>query len=437
MKNALFLVFAVAVNFVAGAAVASGIGIDPAIGGMGLNLIACASPLFAPVGLRAGLYTEIWTGEMIKKFRNSTESLGWLAKIRNVSSLVASNNTINFVELGGDPTVLINNTTYPLGIENLEDANKAITLDKYQTKATRISDDQLRGASYDIIGSVLERHEEKISEVKYAKFIHALAPSSNTSRTPVLITTGELSEDGTRKKITRKDLIALKKKYDTQKVPLAGRILVLCPDHVNDLLQDDQKFADQYYNVASGKVMNQYGFEIYEYVDCPYFDVETLTKKAFGSEVDAKVTQASVSFYAPRCVRADGETKTYLSEAKQDTQNQENLVNFRHYSLCLPLTNEAIGAIVSAPGTVTPEIISADTIEFAAAGGTANRTVSATSPWAPSTTDEWLTVSVVSGKLRVVAAANAGAVRTGSVTIALVDNAEISKEIVVTQAASA
>lgn len=431
------MMFVLMTNFIAGSLFASGIGINPAIGGVGLNMIAFASPAFAPAGMRAGLYAEIWTGEMIKKFRNSVESLGWMNKIRNVSSLVASNNTINFVELGGDPTVLINNTTYPLGIENLEDANKAITLDKYQTKATRISDDQLRGVSYDKIGSVLERHEEKISEVKFAKAIHALAPSSNTTLTPVILTTGEVSEDGTRRRITRKDLIALKKKFDTQKVPLAGRTLVLCPDHVNDLLQDDQKFADQYYNVASGKVMNQYGFEIYEYVDCPYFNPATLAKSAFGSTVDATVTQASVAFYAPRCVKADGETKTYLSEAKQDTQNQENLVNFRHYALCLPLKNEAIGAIVSAPGTVTPEIVSADAIEFAAAGGTVNRTVSATSAWSPSTTDEWLTASIVSGKLRLVAAANTGAARTGSVTLALVDNAQVSKDIEVTQAASA
>ena len=51
--------------------------------------------------------------------------------------------------------------------------------------------------------------------------------------------------------------------------------------------------------------------------------------------------------YAPRAVRADGETKTYLQDAKTSPTTQENLVNFRHYSICLPLRNEAIGAIVS------------------------------------------------------------------------------------------
>ena len=32
-------------------------------------------------GLRSGIYTEVWTGEMIKAFRTSVESIGWLNRI--------------------------------------------------------------------------------------------------------------------------------------------------------------------------------------------------------------------------------------------------------------------------------------------------------------------------------------------------------------------
>lgn len=56
---------------------------------------------------------------------------------------------IHFVNIGGDPTVLVNNTSYPLEIEELEDGDKAVTLDKYQTKPTRITDDELYSLSYD------------------------------------------------------------------------------------------------------------------------------------------------------------------------------------------------------------------------------------------------------------------------------------------------
>jgi hypothetical protein len=112
-------------------------------------------------------------------------------------------------------------------------------------------------------------------------------------------------------------------------------------------LQTDQKFADQYHNYTTGKISNLYGFEVYEYVDCPYFTTSTKTKKAYGAVPANGDYQASVAFYAPRMMRANGSTKTYMSEATSDPQNQQNLVNFRHYSICLPLKNEAIGAIVS------------------------------------------------------------------------------------------
>lgn len=343
----LAVLLALMVNFWVGGTIASCIGISPLAGGLVLNGIGMAAPLFEVCGLRVGIYTEVWTGEMIKAFRNSVESLGWLNEIRSYDQY-AENDVIHFVHIGGDPTVLINNTTYPLAIENLGDTDKPIGLDKYQTKPTRITDDELYAISYDKMGSVIERHREAIDEKKYAKALSALAPASNTTETPVLKTTGANSADGTRKMITRSDIIKLKKSYDTLKVPVNGRILVLCPDHVNDLLENDQKFAEQYYNYTSGKISNLYGFKVYEYTDCPYYNTTTLAKLVWGA-VPSSTTdrQASVSFYAPRMMKASGTTKTYLSEAKSDPQNQENLVNFRHYFICLPLKNEAIGAIVS------------------------------------------------------------------------------------------
>ena len=165
----------------------------------------------------AGIYSELWTGETIKAFRNSVASLGWLTKIRAFDAQVAGNNTINFVDLGGDPTVLVNNTSYPIGVESLADTNKAIGLDKYQTKATKITDDEARGLSFDKMGSVIDRHREVVDAKKYARAIHALAPASNAAGTPVLVTTGDAA--GTRKRLVVADILALKEKFDALKVP--------------------------------------------------------------------------------------------------------------------------------------------------------------------------------------------------------------------------
>ena len=81
---------------------------------------------------------------------------------------------------------------------------------------------------------------------------------------------GEADAAG-RKKMTLKDIIALKRALDNAEVPEDGRRLVLCPDHVNDLLEQDQSFKDKYYNYTSGKLLNMFGFQIYTFINCPYF----------------------------------------------------------------------------------------------------------------------------------------------------------------------
>lgn len=351
MKRFLFalvgVVMAVAFNTVFGATVATAVGVAPAVGAVVTNGVGVLSSMFSdgtPV-LRAGVYTEVWTGELIKAFRAAAESVGWYNRIRAYDAYV-KNDVIHLVDVGADPTVLVNNTTYPLTIEDLPDGDKAVTLDKFQSQPTRVTDDELHAISYDKMQSVIDRHKEAFLEVKFARAIHSLAPASNATKTPVVLTTGATT-DG-RKALVRADIIALKKKFDKAGIPADGRILVLCPDHVADLLETDQKFAEQYYNYTTGKISNLYGFEVYEYTKCPYFNATTLAKVAYGAVPAATDMQASVAFTLHRAMRADGSTKTYLSEAAQDPQNQANLFSMRTYTLCLPTKAEGQGAIVSA-----------------------------------------------------------------------------------------
>jgi len=335
---------AIAMNCMAGGVVADCVGVAPWVGAVALNGVAAVSPLFMPEGtLRAGLYSEIWTGETIKAFRNSLESIGWLNRIRSFDSQVANNNTIHFVDLGGDPDVLINNTTYPIDIQSITDSDKAIGLDKYQTKATPITDDEARGLSYDKMATVIERHRLIVDEKKISKALHALAPADHAAKHPVLKTTGS-AVDG-RKRLTVQDIIDLKAAFDKQKIPTQGRVLVLNPDHVADLLAQDTTFAQRYNNHTTGAISNQYGFEIYEYVDCPLYTVSTKAKVAWGTTQTSAMQMASVAFYAPRMMKATGETKAYIGEPEPTYQRW--LYNLRHYFICLPLKNEAIGALIS------------------------------------------------------------------------------------------
>ena len=335
-------ILAVLLNSLMGATLAQSVGIDALTGAGVANVVAVAASSldWMPAGLRAGVLTEVWTGELVKALRAGLNGT-WLQGVADMSSLV-NNETIHMVDVGADPAVLIDNKTYPLTPQQLTDGDIAISLKKFETEPTSVTDDELYALSYDKMGRVRESHSNAMLDTQLLYAIHALAPEKNAAKAPVLATTGEA--DGTRKRLTRADIIALKDKFDKLKVPTAGRRLVLCTDHVNDLLMLDQKFADQYYNYTTGKIANLFGFEVYEFVNCPYY-----TSAGVKQAVDSKEgVQASVAFYVPRVFKATGSTKMYYSDSQTDPLNKRNLISFTQRFVCLPKKADAFGAIYSA-----------------------------------------------------------------------------------------
>lgn len=334
-------------NAVMGFVLAFALGVLPAVGAVAAMGGTMMLGGFMPKGVAMeGVLTEVWTGELIKALRTGDKAT-FLDGLPDYSQY-AENDVIHMVDVGGDPEVLVNNTTYPIAIQQITDTDAVFSLDKFQTKPTSITDDELYALSYDKMSSVKERHAQALLVKKYAKAIHALAPDSNAAKTPVLKTTGDVEGGAAtgRRMLQRSDIIALKKRFDVMQVPAEDRRLVLCPDHVNDLLMQDQKFAEQYYNYTTGKIANLYGFQVYEFVNNPVYKAAG-TKVAFGTAAGANEFQASVAFYGKMTFKATGSTKMYYSEAKTDPQNQRSLVNFRHYFIVLPKKKEAIAAIMS------------------------------------------------------------------------------------------
>lgn len=334
-------------NAVMGFVLAFALGVLPAVGAVAAVGGTMMLGGFMPKDVAMeGVLTEVWTGELIKALRAGDKAT-FLDGLPDYSQY-AENDVIHMVDVGGDPEVLVNNTTYPIAIQQITDTDAVFSLDKFQTKPTSITDDELYALSYDKMSSVKERHAQALLVKKYAKAIHALAPDSNAAKTPVLKTTGDVEGGAAtgRRMLQRSDIIALKKRFDVMQVPAEDRRLVLCPDHVNDLLMQDQKFAEQYYNYTTGKIANLYGFQVYEFVNNPVYKTAG-TKVTFGTAAGANELQASVAFYGKMTFKATGSTKMYYSEAKTDPQNQRSLVNFRHYFIVLPKKKEAIAAIMS------------------------------------------------------------------------------------------
>ena len=335
------MLIGIGVNSVMGATISCAVGGTPVAGAVIANGVALLAGSFMPAdALHAGVLTEIWTGELIKAFRTAPDALGWYDRIRSYDQHV-ENDVIHFTEIGGDPKVLVNNSTYPLNITKLEDADKPVSLDKFDTEATPVTDDELHAVSYDKMASVQERHREALKESVRQKAIHAIAPDNHTAgKTIVVRTTGEKDTATLRKRLSVEDLIGLKAAFDNMGTPATDRVLVLCSDHVNDLLHTDQKFREAYnINQTEGKIARLYGFDIYEYNGTPYY-TSAGNKKAFGSSATNTDRQASVAFHVPSMMKANGSVQMYYSEAKNDPLYHRNLVNFRKWGICLPLKSD-------------------------------------------------------------------------------------------------
>lgn len=317
--------------------------------GTGLQFIF---PNAFPKGVAmAGVYREIWTGELVESFQPEIEA-SFLNEIPDYSNKVQSsaggeNEVIHLVDIGADPEVLINNTTFPIGYEELEDGDIAFSLDKYDTVATKVTEDELYAISYDKIAVVNKKHKNAILAKKFGKAIHALAPATNIVATPVLGTSGTAVKG--KLSCSVDDIIDLAAAMSDAGIPDDGnRILVLNTQHVAGILKEVKNFYKDYANIGKASELKAlfYGFKTYVYHNNPFFVEATKAKAPFGSVFNPDIhAVASVAYYAPDMFRAEGSTKMYYD--KPDTQNRFTAINYNHRFLVSPKKARAIAALIT------------------------------------------------------------------------------------------
>lgn len=284
-------------------------------------------------------FPEIWEGRVRHNLEKgaTADFLDGVAELDGDVQQMGEKNLIHIPTSQFNAEVLINNKTYPIAVQEYSDDEVVISLDKYQTKASKVTDDQIIGASYDKIDAVTKSHTNSINARKYKKALHALAPDENTATTPVLEISGAECSYG--------DLVALKDKCDELEWPEEGRRLVLCNKHWNALLKDRKNFGDQLINYRKGEVTPVIaGFEVMKYIANPHYS--GTTKKTFGEVPTSGDKPASVCFVVDNVVKKTGLTKQYFSEAASNPENQANLLNYRHYFIAVPVEKKYIAALV-------------------------------------------------------------------------------------------
>ena len=285
------------------------------------------------------LKNELAVTELITQFRHENE---WLGAVKSKPEWL-NNDVIKIPVRGLAPKVLINNTGYPIASHQREDGKVIISLNKYETENTEVTTDELYALPYEKVSDVQVQHRETLEDRTAEHALVSIAPQKNTDKTPVITTTGE--DDGTgRKRLTAKDIIRLKKLEDKLKVPKKGRVLVLCSEHVADLLIEDLTFKTRYQDANSGKIAdNYYGFEIYESTYAPtYHNGE---KEAFGAVPQGK--EASIVFHKNYTVKAVGSAVRYAREKSENPEGRKHTIGFEMHFVCVAIKDEGTAAIIS------------------------------------------------------------------------------------------
>lgn len=330
----------------------------------------------------------------------------WLNELTSMDHMVSANK-INLAEVGADPEVVQDNKQWPLVPTERTDKGVEIVLGTFDTVPTHVTNVEELETNYNKCESVVQQHVNSLRSLAAMSAAYNIAPESNSAKTPVLATTGADRGDG-NKALTYKDLLRLRTAFNKKNYPLEGRVLLLCPEHEEDLLAEDVNRYNQI--MTTGQVA---GFKVYTFNGNPNYSTAGV-KADYGT---TNAQPASIAFLKSEVMRAMGTIEGEPEKRWADYRGW--LLGFQLRFVAMPFRNQGIAAIYSASASetapsddnsqggddapVVPTISGASTIEAGAAAKSYTRTyaVSDGSEIEVAVDDEgndWLSVSATGNK---------------------------------------
>ena len=326
---------------------------------MGIVLAAGAachflfSDTLRQASLFAGANKEIWLDYLSENFYRVGS---FLQNVVDWSSWV-DNNTLNFADAGGDPTVLVDNAVWPIPTNQRTDTPKTITLQTYDTENTRVRNVEEMESAYSKMDSVIRQHRNALIQATHDRAIHAYGPAGNTADTPIITTSGantagllvpNLGITGTFNKMALKDIAQLQMLFDLNDWPIDGRVLVLHPMHQADILNEDAALFKAFSKLQTGEVFDLYGFKLKKYSKTPRFTESTAVKKAYGAaDAAAADTISSVAFLETEVMRAEGDQEMFHVPKGINTAHRAEEVGFQKRFIASQIRGVGVAAIIS------------------------------------------------------------------------------------------
>ncbi|MGI6718988.1 MAG: hypothetical protein ACOX4D_07655 [Bacteroidales bacterium] len=259
----------------------------------------------------------------------------WLNELTSMDHMVDAN-TINLSQIGADPGVVKDNTTWPMTPTQRTDSGVSIPLATFDTEPTHVTNVEELETAYDKCQSVVTQHANALRTKAALSAAYNIAPTSHTAKTPVLATTGEDRGDG-NKALTYSDILKLRTAFNKLNYPLTGRVILLSPEHEEDLLKED---VNRYNRMMETNRLA--GFKVYTFNGTPTYS-ESGTKNPYGAITGQP---SSIAFLNTEVMRAMGSIEGEPEKRWADYRGW--LIGFQMRFVAQPFRNEGIASIYSA-----------------------------------------------------------------------------------------
>lgn len=176
--------------------------------------------------------------------------------------------TVHVPNAGAPSGVVINRTTKPATVNQRTDNELTYDIDELTTNPIHIPNVDVVELSYDKRQSVLMNDRQQLQKAAMENLLYKWAAAGSAIKTSGDTAAAHTSATatGTRKKITKGDVLKIATKFNVDDVPLEGRYLLLDASMYNDLLEDlTDKELSAYLasaNAQGGVLGRLYGFDI-------------------------------------------------------------------------------------------------------------------------------------------------------------------------------
>lgn len=292
----------------------------------------------------AGINKDLFVGELLERFVERNDPI---RRARNISGLVATNETIHFADLPTVPTFFVD-PNYPIADSPIAANDVPIGLHEVATGVSYINDNEKRASSIDLPTMHVDAHEESLSTGTKRWSYWNIAPKDDAITTlPFIKTDGSDNGVNSMKRCSRANLRALRKAWNDQNIPEENRILILCSQHESDLMAEDTEFEKRVLAATPGQPFTYMGFEIW--VSGNLFKYDAAFEKPITYD-GVGTRDTSIAFQTSCVGWAMGTTTMY--EDKPEPKYHRTALNFGSYWTAVRLrsstsTDIGVGIIVS------------------------------------------------------------------------------------------